>query len=75
MSFPYQTLLDADGRPVAVQIAWEDFKQIQQRLDQQSDPAVSPEWRKEIQSRVAEIDSGQVTLVDGDAFLERLRAM
>lgn len=36
---------------------------------------VSADWREEIRQRAAEIDAGKVTLIDGDDFLRRLRAV
>lgn len=36
---------------------------------------LSAEWREEIRRRAAEIDAGKVTLIDGEDFLRRLRAV
>lgn len=75
MTIPHQTLVNAEGKPVAVQIAWEDFVQIQQRLEEDQEEALSPVWREELHSRAEEIDMGKVQLIEGEAFLEQLRAL
>ena len=36
---------------------------------------VSEEWRQELTKRAQEIDEGKVELVDGEDFLERLKAV
>ena len=36
---------------------------------------ISKEWLEELRSRAADIDQGRVSLVDGDDFLRRLRAV
>jgi Putative addiction module component len=41
-----------------------------------SDEAVvSTEWREEINQRARDIDEGRVQLIDGEDFLQRLRAV
>lgn len=75
MTIPHQTLVDANGQPVAVQIPWEDFQQIQRRLEQDEDSEISTRWRQELHRRSEEIDSGRVQLIEGEAFLERLRTL
>lgn len=76
MTITYQTLMDADGNPTAALIPWDEFEAIQQRLSEvDSDSKVDTDWSKEIHNRAAEIDNGTVELVDGDDFLNRLRAV
>ena len=36
---------------------------------------ISEEWLEELRSRAADIEQGRVSLVDGDDFLRRLRAV
>jgi hypothetical protein len=63
---------DAEGRPVAAQIPWDEFEAIRDRLDEDG---VSAEWSEEIAKRVLEIEGGEVELVDGEDFLQRLRVV
>ena len=72
MIINHQILTDTEGRPVAAQIPWAEFEVIRDRLDEIS---VSGEWRNEITKRAREVDEGEVELVDGDDFLQRLRAV
>lgn len=72
MTINHQILTDAEGRPVAAQIPWDEFEAIRDRLDEEG---VSTEWRDEIVKRALEIDKGEVELVDGEDFLQRLRAV
>lgn len=72
MIINHQILTDAEGRPVAAQIPWDEFEVIRDRLDEDS---VSVEWRDVIAKRALEIDKGEVELVDGEDFLQRLRAV
>ncbi len=37
MIIPHQTLVDANGQPVAVQISWEDFQILSKQFDDESD--------------------------------------
>ena len=39
------------------------------------DGDVPADWREEVRYRVADIDSGRVSLIDGEDFLQRLRAV
>jgi len=39
------------------------------------DGVVSADWHEEVRYRAAEIDAGKVTLIDGEDFLQRLRAV
>jgi len=75
VTIPHQTVVNAEGKPVAVQIAWKDFLEIQQRLEEVQEEAPSPAWREELHSRAEEIDTGKVQLIEGEAFLEQLRAL
>jgi putative addiction module component (TIGR02574 family) len=43
-------------------------------LDAPADAGVAGEWDKEILRRLAEIDAGTATLVDREAFRQRMRA-
>ena len=72
MIINHQILTDAEGRSVAAQIPWDEFEVIRDRLDEDS---ASMEWRDEIAERAFEIDKGDVELVDGEDFLQRLRAV
>lgn len=42
-------------------------------LDLDQDFQLSPEWLEEIRRRCEEIDSGKVTLLDGETFINELR--
>jgi Putative addiction module component len=72
MAINHQIVTDAEGRPVAAQIPWDEFIEIQDRLDQD---LISAQWREEIATRAREIDNGKVQLVDGHDFLQRLRGV
>lgn len=58
MTIPHQMLMDADGKPVAAQIPWDEFEAIQQRLKEMDDSPLSPEWRAELDRRRQKIDEG-----------------
>ena len=79
MTITHQTLMDANGNPTAALIPWDEFEAIQQRLSEveraDSDSEVSSEWSAKIHKRATEIDNGTVELVDGNDFLDRLRAV
>lgn len=72
MIITHQILTDAEGRPVAAQIPWDEFEEIRDRLNEDD---VSDEWRNEIAQRALEIDNGEVELVDGEEFLQRLKGI
>lgn len=44
-------------------------------LDPPREEGVGDAWDREIQRRIAAIDAGEATLVDREAFRERLRAV
>ncbi|MFK5923892.1 MAG: addiction module protein [Verrucomicrobiota bacterium] len=76
MIITYQTVVDENGKPTAVQIPWEQFELIQQKLEEGDiDFAVSAEWSDELNRRASDIDEGRVELVEGEDFLSRLRAV
>lgn len=70
MIITHQIFTDSEGRPVAAQIPWDEFEEIRDRLNEDD---VSDEWRNEIAKRALEIDNGEVELVDGEQFLQRLK--
>jgi len=75
MNIAHQTVLGADGKPSAALIPWEEFERIQERLGEDDDEAVSEEWRNDLERRVSEIDSSEVELVEGEGFMNLLRAV
>ncbi len=73
MTITHQTVLGPNGEPTAAIIPWEEFERIQAQLGDASE--VSAEWQEEIERRAKEIDKGEVKLVDGRDFLDRLNAV
>lgn len=49
-----------------------DFVGLVAPLDERE---IGDDWLEELRTRAADIDEGRVSLVDGDQFLERLRAI
>jgi PHD/YefM family antitoxin component YafN of YafNO toxin-antitoxin module len=72
MTITHQTLLDHEGKPTAALIPWDEFEVIRDRL---ADEDISLEWSEAIGKRADEIDKGEVELIDGEDFLQRLRAV
>ena len=53
-----------------------EFARLVTADDDGNDPeGLGAEWTRTIRHRAAEIDAGEVSLVDGEDFLRRLRAV
>jgi len=66
MTITHQTLLDEEGKPTAAVIPWSQFKEIRDRLEEEDDVRLSPEWRSELDRRVREIKEGTVQTIPND---------
>ena len=73
MTITHQTLLDEEGKPTAAVIPWDEFKEICDRLEEDDDGKLSPEWRSELDRRVREIKEGTVQTIANDEVFAQVR--
>ena len=73
MTITHQMLMDADGKPVAAQIPWDEFEAIQHRLEEVDDAPFSPEWRAELDRRRQGIDDGTTEGTPHDQAMTEVR--
>ena len=74
MTITHQMLMDADGKPVAAQIPWDEFEAIQHRLEEIDDAPLSSEWRAELDRRRQSIEDGTAKTTPHDQVMAEVRA-
>lgn len=73
MPITHQTVLGADGEPVAALIPWDEFQVIKAELDPPGDAPLSDQWKAELNQRSRDLDNGAATPVGHTEMIDRVR--
>lgn len=71
MTINHQILTDAEGRPVAAQIPWEEFEAIKAELER--DLPLDTETRAMLDRRARELEDGTTEGLDSQEMFRRVR--
>jgi len=75
MTITHQIVTDADGKPVAAQIPWNEFRVIQAELERADDAPLTPEWKAELDRRMENYRNGTAVLTPHDKVMEEVREL
>jgi putative addiction module component (TIGR02574 family) len=73
MTITHQILTDAEGKPVAAQIPWTEFRVIQAELERSDDAPLTPEWKAELDRRMENYRNGTAGLTPHEKVMEEVR--
>ena len=73
MTITHQILTDADGKPVAALIPWDEFRVIQAELERSENAPLAPEWKTELDRRMETYRNGTARLTPHDEVMEEVR--
>jgi len=71
MTITHQILTDAEGRPVAAQIPWEEFEMIKAELE--GEPLLDEDTRALLDRRSQELEEGTVEGIGNEEMFRRVR--
>ncbi len=74
MTITHQIVTDAEGKPVAAQIPWDEFQVIKAEIERlENDGPLDPEWKAELDRRSRDLDEGRVEGVSHEEMMSRVR--